>query len=167
MYYTNLPKPLRTPKFFVAGLKIIEFLKLSLKPEPSKNTQSREWLTFLLSSTPENITVVDIGDHQREYLFDMMKVAGHCEKLIAFETDESVYNFLIRMKRILRLKNVDIETISFNDKNNVSPATALFMKDVKQTASLINMKGGIRRETNDFAIAEMLDNFFLSNSTLR
>src|SRR5438128_6856997 len=99
MYYTNLNLYFSTQKIVAAVIKLFEFLKLSLKPGMYKNSDNKEWLVYVLNLKAKNLTIVDIGHHGREYLVDMVKVANHSGKLIAFEPDKTICNYLLKMKK--------------------------------------------------------------------
>lgn len=161
MYYTNIKQPLNTHTIFSAGIRMFEYLKLSLKPGVYKNTDNKEWLTYLLHATSPNLTVVDVGSHKREYLFDMIKVSKHAEKLIAFECDAAIYNYLNKMKHWLKLRNVAIETLSLPARQHTSTENDR-KKNEATIAPVINLKQRINSNRKARPAYTSLDNYFLA-----
>lgn len=164
MYHTNLNHALSTQKIFSAGIKVFGFLKLSLKPGMYKNTDNKDWLTYVRNLKGKNLTVVDIGHHRKEYLFDMMTASAQLGKLIAFEPDVTVYGYLLKMKKIFRLKNVAIESLSIPLKTVKGPGRSTTIeKNAAPAATVIDMTKMISKEAKVSVATRWLDHYFLSN----
>ena len=163
MYYTNINKPL-THKLFSAGIKMFEYLKLSLKPGMYKNTDHKEWLKYLLNYTGKNLTVIDIGNHRRDFLFDLIKLSNHSGQIIAFESETRNYDYFAKMKHLLKLKNVIIESLALPSTVTVNvPAKTVYKKSLTHAAPAVDIKERINKEPIASLAAGSLDNYFLSN----
>ncbi len=65
MYNSNVVQPLYSNKIFSAALRMYELLKLSVNPVIDKNSNSKEYLPFILNALSKGYTVVDVGRHKR------------------------------------------------------------------------------------------------------
>ncbi len=149
MYYTTHPRQLKTQKIFLTAIKLFEGLKLYFTPSTHKTTENKESLSYISNSIKKGSTIIDFGRHRRTYLFEMLKIAGHSGELIIFEQYPDAYNYLTRMKRWLRLKNVTIKRHVHSER--------------RPTATVINIKERIGSEPKN-ADLETADSYFLSNN---
>src|SRR4051812_41711927 len=100
MYRINIPPVIFPNKVFAAGLKLYELLKLAVKPSAYRNDNSKEYLPYILKNISKGYTVIDIGTHQRSYIFDILKIAKLPGKLVLMETGDGFLNYFKKMKQL-------------------------------------------------------------------
>ena len=108
MYSANVVSVMNTQKFFAAGIKLYEYLKQAVKPEVSRPRENKECMSFLLNAVIKGQTVLDIGSHNRQYLFDLLKLSKHRGNILAFDSNFDVCSCLVTIKQLLGVQNVTI-----------------------------------------------------------
>jgi len=109
MYTTNLPRVINAHTVLAAVIKVYESLRLQLKQREYKNDNSKEYLSYMLKAVDKGHTVLDIGRHKKDYFFVMLRIVKHNGRLIAFENNEKISSYLLKMKQLLQLNNITIE----------------------------------------------------------
>jgi hypothetical protein len=128
------------------AIKYIEKAKFFFRSTEYVNGNKKEGLDYILRSTSTHATIIDLGEHKRSYIFDLLKIAGHSRNVVVFERSGDSYCYLQRMKRLLRVKNVVIENYDIIEHS--------------QTAPVIAMKE--RKGNEQLNISTALDNYFTS-----
>ena len=115
-------------------MKWVELIKLQLRAKKYRTKDDIGGVDFMLGTIHKGDTVLDIGAHKGGYLYLMLKQVGKQGKVVAFEPQTVLFDYLIHMKRILKWGNVTIEHIALSDTetettlfiptNNVSKASA-------------------------------------------
>src|SRR4051812_7726281 len=118
MYTTNIAQVIYSNRVLTAGKKLFELLKLAAKPGVSKNDNSREYLPYILSIMSKGYTVLDIGTHRRDYIFDMLKIAKLPGRLVVMETGDGFQHYFKKMKQLLNLDRIIIEQLPGSGKDN-------------------------------------------------
>ncbi len=162
MYNSHIAHLVNHQKVFEIGSRLLEFFALNIKSVVYKNNDDNETLAYFLKSIKKPSTVLDIGSHNEEYLFFILKMAKRSGKLIAFENEPNIYNYLFEKKEILKLKNVDIEKQTFSEAAEKSSPGVLSEK--KKGATVIDFYTTINRETKEVNEAVTLDNYCMTNN---
>jgi FkbM family methyltransferase len=99
-------------------MKMIEQFKLSYRANKYKNKHDKGGIKYMLRSIKSGQTVFDIGAHKGGYLYFILKKTGSNGKVYAFEPQSLLYNYLVKIKRILNWTNVTIEHMALSDKED-------------------------------------------------
>lgn len=96
-------------------------------------------ISFLLSTIRRGATVMDIGAHKGGYLFWMQQLVGETGKVIAFEPQLKGYEYLSKLRSLMRWDHVRVENMALSDEE---AETTLYIQeqifDVSFEASLEN-----------------------------
>lgn len=133
-------------------MKWIENLKLKLRANKYKNKDDIGGVDYLFKTIKPGQTVLDIGAHKGGYLYLILQLIGKNGKVVAFEPQSLLFNYISKMKRLLNWDNVTVEHIALSDTetettlfiptNNVSSKSA-------PGATILN-----NRERNDIGFTE-------------
>ncbi|MCW3110953.1 MAG: putative methyltransferase FkbM [Segetibacter sp.] len=160
MYNTTTAQAMNTNKFYVAGIKFYELIKLAVKPSIYKDNNSKEYLSYILNAAVKGYTVLDIGSHKRAYFFDLFKISKLPGRLISFETSAGNYTYLQKMKQLMNLDNIIIEQlfISKTDRQllNSNPSSK---RDNVTKATVIDFKSRINKEENEAINMKTVDSY--------
>lgn len=96
-------------------MKWIELIKLQLRAKKYRTKDDIGGVDFILSAINKGDTVLDIGAHKGGYLYLMLKQVGNQGKVVAFEPQTVLFDYLSHLKRILKWSNVNIEHIALSD----------------------------------------------------
>jgi len=77
-------------------------------------------ISFIQSSIVPGNTVLDIGSHKAGYLYFMARHACPGGKVIAFEPQEELYRYLLRIKKIFKWDHVHVENTAISDDNGIA-----------------------------------------------
>lgn len=157
MHTTNIAHVLSHRKIFEISSQLLEFFTLSLKSAVRKNKDDEETLAYFLHSIKKGSAVLDIGAHSEGCLYMIQKIAKRSGRLITFESEPDMYNYLCEKKEILRLTNVTIERLAFSEitgKNNSN-----LLQHKKKGATIIDFKTRINLEAKKATAANTLDNY--------
>lgn len=147
-------------KFFVAGVKFYEFLKLAVTPKVYKSNESKEYVSFILKAIERGQTVLDIGSHKRDYFFTLLKIAKSPGKVVAFDSQSGICNYLLKMKHLLKLKNVTIEHLAIAETTGKLWTTNTSYKSTSAyVAPVIDFKERINLEANESITIDTIDNY--------
>jgi FkbM family methyltransferase len=115
-------------------MKWIENFKLKLRANKYKNKDDIGGVNYLFQTIKEGQTVLDIGAHKAGYLYLMLQLVGKKGKVFAFEPQSMLYNYISKMKHLLKWHNVTVERMALSDTetettlfiptNNVSKKSA-------------------------------------------
>jgi FkbM family methyltransferase len=115
-------------------MKWLEKYKLNLRAKKYKDKDDVGGVAYLYETIKPGQTVLDIGAHKGGYLYIMLGLVGEKGKVVAFEPQSLLFNYISKMKRILCWDNVTIEHIALADKeaettlfiptNNISKKSA-------------------------------------------
>jgi FkbM family methyltransferase len=133
-------------------MKWIENLKLKLRANKYKNKDDIGGVDYLFKTIKPGQTVLDIGAHKGGYLYLILQLVGKNGKVVAFEPQSLLFNYISKMKKLLNWENVTVEHIALSDTetettlfiptNNVSSKSA-------PGATILN-----NRERNDIGFTE-------------
>jgi FkbM family methyltransferase len=161
MYISNITHIVNHEKIFETGSRLIEFLTCSLQSAIYKNKDDDESLSYFLNLIRKEATVLDIGTHE-DYLYAMLKMAKRTGKLVAFETDAGIFNYLSDKKETLHLKNVTIEHLALSEETEkVFPAFSPLKIKSDQVSGV---KTGMNVETKETVAAKMLKDYCIKSN---
>jgi FkbM family methyltransferase len=140
-------------------MRFIERLKLKLRANKYRDKYDIGGVAYLSKTIKEGQTVIDIGAHKAGYLYLMLQLVGKSGKVLAFEPQSVLYNYIKKLKRLLNWQNVTVEHIAISDiegvvtlfipTNNVSRSSA-------PGATIVN-----NRERNDIGFTEKVNTLSL------
>lgn len=154
MYNSHVTHLVNHQKVFEISSRLLEFFALNIKSAVYRKNDDNETLAYFLTLIKRTSTVFDFGLHKEDYLFFIRKIAKRSGKLIAFEYDPATYNYLLKKKEILKLKNVDIEKPGFTKA--VEKSASEIPPGKKKLATIIDFYTRINSEPKE---AETLDNY--------
>ncbi|MEJ7680766.1 MAG: FkbM family methyltransferase [Segetibacter sp.] len=157
MYTTNIAHVLHNQKIFETGSRLLQFFTLSLKSAVHKNKDDNETLSYFLNLIRKGSTVLDIGAHNDDYLYLMLKMAKRAGSFITFESEPDMYDYLSEKKEILKLKNVTVEQLAFSEIKVKTTSNVSLQK--KSSATVIDFKTRISQEAKKAPAAHTLDNY--------
>src|SRR4051812_11283424 len=143
--YTNIANVMYSNKIFAAGLKCYELVKLAVKPSMYKNNNSKEYLPYILNAVSKGYTVIDVGSHRRGYIFDLLKISKLPGRLIAFETGQSMYSYLLKMKQILDLRNILIDPFPTSGEVDKTVNAAPYFKRDNVGAMIVDFNAAVNK----------------------
>lgn len=165
MYNTTVVHAVNTNSLFAAGIKLYETIKLAMKPGVYSKNDSREYFPFMVNAAAKGLTILDIGDHRRQYLFDMLKISKHKGNVVVFESNAVIYNYLVKMRQMLKLKNVWIERSFLSETTGkVWTANPYYKSNGSGSATIIDFKTRTDKEANEAVDVETIDQYCLNNS---
>jgi FkbM family methyltransferase len=97
-------------------MKILEKVKLYLRAKKYKNSDDRGGIKYINDNIQQGQIILDIGAHKAGYLFFIRKKVGFNGKIYAFEPQTILFDYLIKIKKIMNWENVTIEKIAMSDK---------------------------------------------------
>ena len=100
MYNVNISEVLNNQKILEAGSKFIETFTIFIKSVLYKKRTDNESFSYFLPLIKKGSTLIDIGGHNNDYLYFLLKMEKHAEKLITFESDQKTYEYLSQKKKI-------------------------------------------------------------------
>jgi FkbM family methyltransferase len=135
-------------------MKWIEQNKLKLRANKYKNKDDIGGVNFILSAIQKGQTVLDIGAHKGGYLYLMLPLVGETGRIIAFEPQQVLYNYIQKMKSLLNWQNVTIEHIALSDAQ--TEATLFIPTNHKSKASAPGATILNNRERDDIGFTEQV-----------
>ena len=157
MYNTNFSSALSNQKILGTGNRIIETFTLFVKSAFYKKIEDNEALSYFLHLIKKGSIIIDIGSHDDDYLYFLLKMEKHAEKLIAFESDPETYEYLSQKKEILKLKNVVMEQLSF--QKETEKELSGFSPHKTNGTTVIDFKTGKNQYENRTVDITMLDKY--------
>jgi len=100
-------------------MKIIETVRLLHRAYKYKKNDKGE-IAYLKSSIKKGDTVFDIGAHKAGYLYFIFKQVGEKGKVVGFEPQTNLFNYLIKIKQLFGWKNVTIENLALSNSAGYS-----------------------------------------------
>src|SRR4051812_5285082 len=162
MYCFQIAYLINHYKVFEISSRLFEFCALNIRCLVYKKNDDNETLTYFLKSIKEASTVLDIGSHDEEYLFFILKMAKRAGKLIAFENELSTYNYLFEKREILKLKKVDIKTLAFSCEAGRGRQDLFVEKH--RGAKVVDFNAPIKREATEIKNRQTLDNYCINHN---
>ncbi len=96
-------------------MKILEKIKLIHRARQYKNKYDRGGIAYILSAVSKNETVLDIGAHKAGYLYYMQQQVTSTGKLVAFEPQTLLYNYILKIKKIFNWQNLQVAHLALSD----------------------------------------------------
>jgi FkbM family methyltransferase len=156
MYNANVVQPLYSNKIFSAAFRMYELFKLSLTPAIKKDSNSKEYLPYILDAVAKGYTVLDIGAHKKSCSFDLNKISKLPGRLVVFETNAMIYNYLQKLKHLMHFENIIIEHFSAKDDLKTGAGSAK-KTDGITGATVIDFNSRITKEGNNVTAKGTLD----------
>lgn len=96
-------------------MKVVEKLKLQIRANKYKTKNDIGGIRFLFDSIKKGQTCFDIGAHKAGYLYWMLQLAGETGKVVAFEPQSFLFEYITNLKKTLNWKNVTVEHLALSD----------------------------------------------------
>lgn len=124
-------------------MKLLELVKLQFRANKYKNKNDKGGIAYILNTIQAGQVVLDIGAHKAGYLYFMLKKVGIQGKIYAFEPQLALYDYLTKLKKLLKWSNVVIEHLALS---NSAGTVTLFIPKNKVNdssspgATIVNFK---------------------------
>lgn len=96
-------------------MKLIESIKLRYRANKYKNKDDQGGISYVIAAIEKGQTVLDIGAHKAGYLYFMISQVGEKGKVFAFEPQSILFQYIIKMKKLLSWDNVTVEHLALSD----------------------------------------------------
>jgi hypothetical protein len=110
----------RLQHILAAGIKILELCKLSFRAGKCKK-EDDSVINYIEKSIEGGDTILDIGSQKGDYIYFMRRKMKRSGRIIAFESRPYLYQHLIRLKKILDWKNVELEFTRLSNATVTEP----------------------------------------------
>jgi len=95
-------------------MKFIEAIKLLHRAYKYSKSDKGE-ITYIKSAIKKGDTVFDIGAHKAGYLYFILKQVGAQGKVIGFEPQTFLFQYLTKIKALFKWENVNIENLALSN----------------------------------------------------
>jgi len=95
-------------------MKFIEAIKLLHRAYKYSKSDKGE-ITYIKSAIKKGDTVFDIGAHKAGYLYFILKQVGTQGKVIGFEPQTFLFQYLTKIKALFKWENVNIENLALSN----------------------------------------------------
>ncbi len=96
-------------------MKWIEGIKLRHRANKYRNTHDQGGIAFVLREVNAGNTVLDIGSHKGAYLYFMREKAGSSGKVLGFEPQSNLFQYLQKIKSLFHWDNVELNHLALSD----------------------------------------------------
>jgi len=96
--------------------RLIEDIKLRYRAKKYKTQKDKGGIAFINTSIKPGQTVFDIGAHKAGYLYFMLKQVGEKGKVVAFEPQSILFQYITKLKILFGWKNVTVEHLALSDR---------------------------------------------------
>lgn len=147
-------------------MKIIEHLKLKIRAYNYKNKNDKGGIAFINTSIKKGQTVLDIGCHKAGYLYFILKQVGKKGRVIAFEPQSSLYQYIVKMKKMLNWDNVTVEHLALSDTAGTVTLyipTNTVSKDSSPGATIVKQQNSDNSGLTEEIATESLDSYCTRN----
>ncbi len=148
-------------------MDFLEKIKLKLRAEKYRTKYDAGGIAYLQDVVHTGDAVIDIGAHKGGYLYFIMQQTGDKGKVYAFEPQSSLYNYLLKMKRLFGWKNLTLEHLAVSS----TPGTVtLYIPSNKKSsgsspgASIVESERTSQTETREHVRTVTLDAYCAENN---
>lgn len=103
------------PSLSIMAKRFLEKVRLQLRAEKYRDKEDIGGIEYILNNLKENDTVFDIGAHKGGYLYFFQDQVGQQGKVVAFEPQSLLNNYLVSLQNLLNWENVRIEHAAVSD----------------------------------------------------
>ncbi len=96
-------------------VKLIELIKLRYRANRYKNKHDRGGIAYILSTVQNRQTVLDIGAHKAGYLYFILNRVGREGKVVAFEPQSALFQYIKKLKTLLGWDQLTIEHLALSN----------------------------------------------------
>jgi FkbM family methyltransferase len=96
-------------------VKLIELIKLRYRANRYKNKHDRGGIAYIISTIQNGQTVLDIGAHKAGYLYFILNRVGREGKVVAFEPQSALFQYIKKLKTLLGWDQLTIEHLALSD----------------------------------------------------
>jgi FkbM family methyltransferase len=157
MYNSNIIQLLNSQKVRTQGKELLELIKMFVALPGYKYCRNEVDASYIFGCVFKGQTVIDIGAHKGRYLYRMLRRVGSMGKVIVFETQPFLYNYLTRISALLNWKNIKVETASFCGITNLVYQPDSYSSS--QGTSVINFNDAVFRRNNEAGRLNTLDHY--------
>ncbi len=100
-------------------MKLIETIRLLHRAYKYKKNDKGE-IAYIKSAIKKGDTVFDIGAHKAGYLYFILKLVGDQGKVVGFEPQTLLFNYLVKIKKMFQWENVSIENLALSNASGHS-----------------------------------------------
>ena len=143
-------------------MRIIERLKLQIRAYKYKNSNDIGGIAFMRASIKNGQISMDIGAHKAGYLYWMLKLVGETGKVIAFEPQSFLFEYITSIKKLFKWNNVIVEHLALSDIIGKTKLYIPINKTKKQSspgATLLKVTNQKQIEKTEIIQTQTLDNY--------
>jgi FkbM family methyltransferase len=136
-------------------IAFLDKLKLQLRANKYKNKDDKGGIAYILQNIKNGETVLDIGCHKAGYLFFMQQRVGNNGKVVAFEPQSLLYNYIKKIITVCKWQNVKVEHLALSDNKGV--VTLFIPTNTKSKASSPGATIVHQSNTDNIDLTEQVD----------
>jgi FkbM family methyltransferase len=148
-------------------MDFLEKIKLKLRAEKYRTKHDAGGIAYLQDVVKTGDTVIDIGAHKGGYLYFILKQTGDSGKVYAFEPQSSLYNYLLKLKKMFGWKNLTLEHLAVSS----TPGTVtLYIPSNKKSsgsspgASIVESEKTVQTDIKEHVRTVTLDAYCTENN---
>ncbi|MCW5923863.1 MAG: FkbM family methyltransferase [Saprospiraceae bacterium] len=149
-------------------MSFLDKLRLKARADKYRRRTDPGGIRFILETLRPGDTALDVGAHKGGYAFWMLKQVGERGRVIGFEPQRSLFEYLNKIKKSLRWENFSVEHLALSDHEGSVELRIPVKKDKKSSpgASIVKTvfeEGDVRTES---VMANTLDHFCSQHSVV-
>lgn len=164
MYNTNHARILHQNKIFETCSRVLEFFTISLKAKTHKKKNDNETFSYFLGLLKKRSVLFDMGMHRDDYLYLLLKMAKHAGKIVTFESESDIYDYLCVKMKALQLKNMMIERLKISRQTDKS--TPKFSLKNKNGAIVIDFNTRLNPKFEEVTAADNLCDYCTNHNII-
>ena len=139
--------------------RLIEKERLVWRANKYRDKEDKGGIAYILRVIKRGDTVMDIGAHKGGYLYFMQHQTGINGKVVAFEPQSILYNYLLGLKKLLKWSNVVVEPFAISGKvgNAVLYIPQNHGKPTSPAATILPTVKGVVIQKQENVVALTLD----------
>ncbi len=148
-------------------IAFIEKIKLKHRANKYKNKDDKGGIAYILQNIKAGQTVLDIGCHKAGYLYFMQQKVGSTGKVVAFEPQSLLHNYIKKIIAVCNWKNVKVEHLALSDSKGV---VTLFIPSNKKSkasspgATIVNQTNTENIDITEQVNTNTLDDYCTENN---
>ncbi len=143
-------------------MKFIEGIKLKLRANKYKTKNDIGGIAYINSTIEKGQTVFDIGAHKAGYLYFFVKQVGSKGRVVAFEPQSNLYQYIKKIKELFKWDNVTLEHLALSDHAGTVTLyipTKKAGKGSSPGATIVDQKGAANFAKTENVSTETLDSY--------
>lgn len=148
-------------------MKLLERIKLNYRTSKYRNHLDKGGISYIENKIRKGDIIFDIGSHKGAYMNLFVKLTGPGGRVVAFEPQQKLYNYLKQISAQLSWENVTIEHLALSGSNGMAKLYIPVNRNSKGSspgASLIEKFDNYQVEITENVPTETLDDYCRRNN---